>query len=63
MIPVCHRCKLPARIHFAACAESGIKGYQMPEASMRDSAIVYEARELRYCKPVDPAKLKSRRKG
>ena len=54
----CVYCALPTRIHFAWCQESGAKGNMPPEA-LRPGAIVVEARELRFCKPV--AAGKSRR--
>ena len=61
MLAKCAKCGLPIRCHFAACYSSGIRGYEMPVASMRDSAIIYEARELRWCRPVDPTKLQARK--
>jgi hypothetical protein len=51
----CAYCKLPTRIHFAWCLESGVKGTMPPEA-LRPGSIVAEARELRWCKPVSVAK-------
>ena len=59
MLPRCAHCLLPIRIHFAACHSSGIRGYEMPPESQRPSAIVMDPRELRYCRPVDPDKLKA----
>lgn len=52
----CAYCLLPTRIHFAWCQESGVKGLMPPEA-LRPGSIVVESRELRWCKPIDPAKL------
>ncbi len=51
----CAYCKLPTRIHFAWCQESGVKGVMPPEA-LRPGSIVAEAREWIWCKPVSVAK-------
>jgi hypothetical protein len=51
----CAYCKLPTRLHFAWCQESGVKG-EMPQAALRPGSIVAEARELRWCKPVGAVK-------
>jgi hypothetical protein len=48
----CAYCKLPTRIHFAWCQESGVKG-EMPPAALRPGSIVHEIRELAWCKPAD----------
>lgn len=58
MQPRCAYCGLPIRLKFAHCIESGIRG-PMIDGTLRPSAIVVEPGELRYCKPVDPARLKS----
>ncbi len=47
----CVYCKLPTRIHFAFCQESGVKGVMPPEA-LRPGSIVAEMRELPWCRPV-----------
>ena len=57
-LSTCVYCGLPTRIHFAWCQESGAKGDMPPEA-LRPGAVVAEARELRFCKPV--GKQKARR--
>ena len=51
----CAYCKLPTRIHFAWCQESGVKG-EMPPEALRPGSIVREARELAWCKPVHGVK-------
>ena len=48
----CAYCKLPTRIHFAWCQESGVKG-EMPHEALRPGSIVHEIRELAWCKPAD----------
>jgi hypothetical protein len=53
----CVHCGLPTRIHFAWCQESGAKGDMPPEA-LRPGAVIAEARELRYCKPVRTQKAR-----
>lgn len=47
----CEYCRLPIRIHFAWCQESGIKG-DVPVEALRPGAIVAETRELRWRRPV-----------
>jgi len=51
----CAYCKLPTRIHFAWCQESGVKGSMPPEA-LRPGSIVADPRELPWCKPASPEK-------
>lgn len=46
----CAYCRLPTRIHFAWCQESGVKGNMPPEA-LRPGAIIAELRELPWQKP------------
>ena len=58
MLAVCHHCQLPVRLHFCFCFSSGIKG-AVPANALKPGAIQSDPRELRYCKPVDPAKLKA----
>ena len=62
MLPRCGKCGLPIRVHFAACWSSGIIGYQMPPGSEKPGAIITDPGEMRYCKPVDPGKIKEARK-
>ena len=61
MQPRCAYCLLPIRLKFAHCIESGIRG-PMIDGTLRPGAIVVDPGELRWCKPVDVAKLKSERK-
>jgi hypothetical protein len=53
----CVHCGLPTRIHFAWCQESGAKG-DMPAEALRPGAVVAEARELRFSKPVKTQKAR-----
>jgi len=52
----CVYCKLPTRIHFAFCQESGVKG-EMPPEALRPGSIVSEPREMRWCKPVSAVRI------
>ncbi len=62
MLAKCSKgCGLPVSLHFAWCIESGIRA-PMPPGSEKPGAIVIEPGEMRYCKPVDPGKIKEARK-
>lgn len=58
MIAKCAYCDLPTMVHFAHCKGSGIFG-PMPEWTLKPGAVQVDARELRWCKPVDSDKLKA----
>jgi hypothetical protein len=57
----CIYCRLPFRIHFAWCQESGMGSIKMPAEALSPKAIKTDPEELRWIKPIPASKIKGRR--